>query len=134
MLLAGLGFISPAVLLVLIAAWGYQRYGRLPPVEGILRGGTPVVVAVVTHAKSERCARVRQRLRPIGLPAGSRLYHREVAGIALLVCPRASRLPPVSSSRRLFWSHLAEHCYLGSMRLQQRVVFSTGSTSGPSRC
>ncbi len=31
MLLARLGFISPAVVLVLLAAWGCQRYGPLPP-------------------------------------------------------------------------------------------------------
>ncbi len=50
LLLSGAGFISPAVLLVLGSAWAYQRYGRLPPVEALLHGVTPVVVAVVTHA------------------------------------------------------------------------------------
>jgi chromate transporter len=50
LLLSGAGFILPAVLLVLGCAWAYQRYSRLPPVEGLLQGVTPVVVAVVTHA------------------------------------------------------------------------------------
>jgi chromate transporter len=50
LLLSGAGFISPAVLLVLVCAWAYARYGGLPPIEGVLRGVAPVVVAVVVHA------------------------------------------------------------------------------------
>jgi chromate transporter len=50
LLLSGVGFISPAVLLVLGCAWAYVRFGALPPVEGVLRGVAPVVVAVVVHA------------------------------------------------------------------------------------
>jgi len=50
LLVSGAGFVMPAVLLVLACAWAYQRYGALPPVEGVLRGVPPVVVAVVVHA------------------------------------------------------------------------------------
>jgi chromate transporter len=50
LLVSGAGFILPAVLLVLGCAWAYVRYGALAPVEGVLRGVAPVVVAVVVHA------------------------------------------------------------------------------------
>ena len=38
--------ILPAVLIVSAIAWAYGRYGRLPEVQGLLRGVKPVVVAV----------------------------------------------------------------------------------------
>jgi chromate transporter len=50
LLVAGGGFILPAVATVLFCAWAYVRWGRLPPVEGVLRGVAPVVVALVAHA------------------------------------------------------------------------------------
>lgn len=49
-LVAGLCFIVPPALLVGLAAWGYQRYGALPPVEAVLYGLKPVVIAVVAQA------------------------------------------------------------------------------------
>ncbi len=50
LLLAGLCFIVPAALLVLLLAWVYQSYGMLPRVAGVLRGVKPVVVAIVLEA------------------------------------------------------------------------------------
>jgi chromate transporter len=50
LLVAGAGFILPAVLMVLGCAWAYQRWGGLPPVEGALRAMAPVVVALVAAA------------------------------------------------------------------------------------
>ncbi len=50
LLVAGICFILPAVLIVLGCAWAYQRYGHLPAVEGLWRGIKPVVVAVVALA------------------------------------------------------------------------------------
>jgi chromate transporter len=47
---AGFGFIMPAVLLVLLLAMLYERFGALPLSQGILRGVAPVVVAIILHA------------------------------------------------------------------------------------
>ena len=50
LLLAGVCFILPAALIVTVFAWAYQRFGTLPPVEGLLYAVKPVVVAVVVQA------------------------------------------------------------------------------------
>jgi chromate transporter len=50
LLLAGLGFILPAALVVVVLAWAYVRYGTTPAAEDLLYGMKPVVVAVVAGA------------------------------------------------------------------------------------
>lgn len=50
LLVAGLGFILPASLLVLAIAVAYERLGDLAWARALLRGMAPVVVAVITHA------------------------------------------------------------------------------------
>ena len=50
LLLGGVCFIVPAMLLVLAIAWAYVRYGRLPQVSGVLYGVKPVIIAVVLQA------------------------------------------------------------------------------------
>jgi chromate transporter len=50
LVVAGLGFIAPAALIVGILAWFYVRYGTTPAVDDLLDGVKPVVVAVVSVA------------------------------------------------------------------------------------
>ena len=50
LLLAGLCFILPAVLIVSAFAWAYVRFGSLPAVAGLLYGVKPVIIAVVVQA------------------------------------------------------------------------------------
>lgn len=50
LLIAGICFIFPAVLIVIASAWAYVRYGSLPQVAGILYGIKPVVIAIVLQA------------------------------------------------------------------------------------
>ena len=50
LLLGGLCFIVPAMLIVLTVAWAYTRYGTLPQAEGLLYGVKPVVIAVILQA------------------------------------------------------------------------------------
>src|SRR5438105_15351196 len=45
LIVAGLGFIPPAALIVGVLAWAYVRYGTRPAVGGVLAGVLPVVVA-----------------------------------------------------------------------------------------
>jgi chromate transporter len=49
-LVAGLGFIVPAVVLLLALSWLYVTYGSLPAAEGLLLGLKAAVVALVLHA------------------------------------------------------------------------------------
>ena len=50
LIVAGLGFITPAALIVGILAWAYVRYGAKPAVNDVLDGVKPVVLAVVSVA------------------------------------------------------------------------------------
>jgi len=50
LIVAGLGFIGPAALIVGVLAWVYTRYGARPVAGDLLAGVKPVVVAVVSVA------------------------------------------------------------------------------------
>src|ERR1051326_2688008 len=50
LLVAGISFIVPAVLIVTAFAWAYVRYGSLPQVAGVLYGVKPVILAIVLQA------------------------------------------------------------------------------------
>jgi len=50
LLVAGISFIFPAVLIVMGLGWAYVRYGSLPQVNGILYGVKPVIIAIVLQA------------------------------------------------------------------------------------
>lgn len=49
-LVAGLGFVLPATLIVLVCAWAYTRYAALPQMEAILYGMKPVLIAIIGQA------------------------------------------------------------------------------------
>src|SRR5947209_14468332 len=49
-LLAGLLFILPAMLLVLAFAWAYVQFGGTPQAEAVLYGIKPVILAVIVQA------------------------------------------------------------------------------------
>lgn len=71
LIIAGVSFIVPAMLLVGAAAWAYVRYGTLPEVTGILYGVKPVVIAIVAQALYSlgRTALKSIRLVLVGLAA-----------------------------------------------------------------
>ena len=50
LIVAGLGFIAPAALIMGVLAWAYVRYGTRPAVDDVLFGVKPVVVAIVLVA------------------------------------------------------------------------------------
>ena len=50
LLVGGVCFIVPAMLIVMCIAWGYVRFGELPAVEGILYGIKPMIIAIVLQA------------------------------------------------------------------------------------
>jgi chromate transporter len=69
LVVAGLGFIAPAALIVGALAWAYVRYGTRPAVSDVLAGVKPVVVAVVLMAvfRLGRTAFTSRLLMGIGL-------------------------------------------------------------------
>src|SRR6266700_4853114 len=50
LLIAGICFIGPAMLMVLALAWAYVTYGALPQVTWLFYGIQPVVVAIIAQA------------------------------------------------------------------------------------
>ena len=50
LLIAGLGFILPATLIVLVIAVAYERVGSVSEARWLLYGMAPVVIAVILHA------------------------------------------------------------------------------------
>jgi chromate transporter len=50
LVVAGVCFILPAMLIVMGCAWAYLRFGNLPQVESVLYGVKPVIIAVVLQA------------------------------------------------------------------------------------
>ena len=50
LVVAGTCFILPATLIVLAFAWAFVNYGSTPPVQDLLYGITPVIVAVIINA------------------------------------------------------------------------------------
>jgi chromate transporter len=50
LLVAGVCFILPAALIVLVFAWTYARYGSAPGAQDLLYGIVPVVIAVIVQA------------------------------------------------------------------------------------
>lgn len=50
LVIAGLCFVTPAMLIVLALAWLYGRYGRAPQAAWLLYGVKPVVIALIAQA------------------------------------------------------------------------------------
>ncbi|MBG0784902.1 MAG: chromate efflux transporter [Anaerolineaceae bacterium] len=59
---AGVFYIVPAMLIVMVMAWAYVQFGSLPALDGILSGIKPVVVAILVSAL---IGMVKPRLRNI---------------------------------------------------------------------
>ncbi len=50
LVVAGVCFITPAVVIVMAIAWAYVRFGAIPQIGGVLYGVKPVIIAVVVQA------------------------------------------------------------------------------------
>src|SRR5690606_8987673 len=50
LILAGVCFIFPAVIITAIFAWAYQQYGQLPQVQPFIYGIAPAIIAVIVAA------------------------------------------------------------------------------------
>jgi len=50
LIVAGVSFILPAMLMVIVCAWAYAAFGALPPIQRVLYGIKPVIIAIVLQA------------------------------------------------------------------------------------
>ena len=67
LLVGGICFIGPAMLIVLTFAWLYVRYGSLPQTTWLLYGIKPVVIAIIAQALWGLCRTVMKSVWPIAL-------------------------------------------------------------------
>ncbi len=111
LLVAGICFILPAVLIVSVLAWTYVRFGSLPHMEGLLSGVKPVIIAVIGQAlwSLSRSAIKSKTLAVIGLLAviASFLGVSEIlvillGGLASLVISRTKKPYSKNNPRCLF--------------------------------
>jgi chromate transporter len=66
LVLGGVCFILPAMLMVMAIAWAYVRYGSLPQFEALMYGVKPVIIAVIFQAL---CGLGRKAAKTLGLAA-----------------------------------------------------------------
>jgi chromate transporter len=50
LIVAGVCFILPAMLIVMVFAWAYARFGKIPQVQDAMYGVKPVIIAIVVQA------------------------------------------------------------------------------------
>ncbi len=67
LLVGGVCFIGPAMLIVLAFAWLYVHYGSLPQAVWLFYGIKPVVIAIIVQALWGLCRTVLRRVIPIVL-------------------------------------------------------------------
>ena len=84
-LVGGLGFVTPAVLIVLALAWAYVRFGSTAEAGWLMYGIKPVVIAIIAQALWS-LSRTALRTLPLALAAAAviALYFLGVNEIALL--------------------------------------------------
>ena len=56
LLVAGLSFIAPAMLITGLLGWAYVRFGSVPAAQGLLYGVKPVMLGVILQAIGSRAA------------------------------------------------------------------------------
>jgi chromate transporter len=107
LVLGGVCFVLPAMVIVLALAWAYVRYGSTPTGGGVLYGVGPVVIAVVAVAVWELAgaalARHRERGRAavVGLAAvGVAALAGYLAGVNVLVILAAAGLVVALAANR----------------------------------
>ena len=102
LILGGALFILPAMLMILVLAWVYVRYGSLPAVQWVLYGVNPIVIAIIADAlwSLGRAAMKNVWLLLLGA-AALVLYFQGVSLVAILVGTAVvSALAALAESRK----------------------------------
>lgn len=84
LLIAGLSFIIPAMLLVLIFTYLYVTYGTLPAVNNILDGIKPVIIAIVANALIKLVPNIIKR-KPLYLAVFIASFTLSLLGISEII-------------------------------------------------
>ena len=100
LLVAGLGFIVPASLIVTGLAWMYVEYGSTPQLRWLLYGLSPVIVAIIAHAAGGLTARYARRLPLMACWLGVLLLALAGVGELLLVGATGALCAAASLARR----------------------------------
>ena len=80
---AGLFYIIPAMVIVMVLAWAYVQFGSLPALDGILGGIKPVVVAILVSAL---IGMLRPRVKEtLGLFIAAAIFLAYLLGVGPLV-------------------------------------------------
>jgi chromate transporter len=107
LLVAGICFILPAVLIVGSLAWAYVRFGTLPGSAGLLLGVKPVVIAIIAQALLRLGRTVLSTIPRVLLAVGctlaallgvNELILLFATGLAMLTLRIAKRHPTGTSS------------------------------------
>ena len=111
LLLGGICFILPAMLIVSGIAWAYLKYGKLPEAQGLLYGIKPVIIAVVVQAlwNLGRTAVKGAMLAILGLGAAALSYYGTNPLLILLlmgVCMLAVRAGSRPKGAAACWTPL----------------------------
>jgi chromate transporter len=77
LVVGGVCFIIPAMLIVMAAAWAYVRFGSLPQFQGVMHGIKPVIVAIILQAL--------WRLVPVAIKGGFLALVGAVAVLATML-------------------------------------------------
>ena len=86
LILAGLCFIAPAMLIVIGLAWAYQQYGTTPAANSVLYGIKPVMIAIIFKALCDLAHRaIKGKLTGIVVAATLALALIGINEIALLL-------------------------------------------------
>ncbi len=77
LVVGGVCFIIPAMLIVMAAGWAYVRFGSLPQFQGVMHGIKPVIVAIILQAL--------WRLVPVAIKNGFLALVGSIAVLAALL-------------------------------------------------
>ncbi|HEX9121913.1 MAG TPA: chromate efflux transporter [Actinomycetota bacterium] len=84
LIVAGVSFVLPAMLIVLALAWSYVRFGTTPAGESLLYGISPVVIAVVLQALG-KLGRTAVKRSPLLVAVGVAAFTLYLIGVNELV-------------------------------------------------
>jgi chromate transporter len=97
LLVAGVAFILPAMLITGAFGWAYVTYGALPQVGWLLYGVKPVMIAIILHALRALAPKAA-RTNPLRLIAAAALVAALLGAHELLVLASAGLLAMIAAS------------------------------------
>jgi chromate transporter len=101
LVVSGVCFIVPAVVIVLVLSWAYVRFGALPQTGWVLYGVEPVIVAVVADALWQLGGRALRSWPLAVLGAGVLLLYVEGVDVLVLLFGGAVLVTTARNARRL---------------------------------